>query len=66
MLDTIPAIQSGKDGQARPLLRSAGDFLAYLEQHHPEEVVRVAEPINPAYCEHAALEEYLAQRNRYP
>ena len=42
------------------------DCLQYLEAHHPEEVVRVSEPIDPKECDHAAWQELLAKRRAYP
>lgn len=67
MADSIPTSpSSGAPLDADGSIRGTGDFLRFLENHHPEEVLRIDHPIDPKECEHAALEEYLAQRSRQP
>lgn len=42
------------------------DCIQFLEEHYPEEILRVSEPINPIECEHAAWQELLAEKKRFP
>ncbi|MBI2371721.1 MAG: UbiD family decarboxylase [Deltaproteobacteria bacterium] len=47
-------------------MRGLREFLAFLEAEHPEEVVRIRQPIDPKACEATGFQEYLARRRRYP
>ena len=47
-------------------MRSLGDFLRFLDTERPEEVVRVATPIDPKACDATAYHQYFAEHERYP
>lgn len=42
------------------------EFLQLLETRYPEEVVRIAAPIDPRECDATAVQEYLRRRQRFP
>jgi UbiD family decarboxylase len=42
------------------------ECIEFLEKNHPEEILRVQEPIDPKECDHAAWQELLAEKNRFP
>lgn len=68
MVDVAPSKTTDFAERARAgaPVRGATEFLEYLESAYPEEVLRIDQPVDPKSCEHAAFEEYLAQRNRQP
>lgn len=47
-------------------LRDVKGCLDFLEEHYPEEVVRANVAIDPKECDHAAWQELLAEKNRFP
>lgn len=47
-------------------MRDVKGCLEFLEQHYPEEVLRAPVAIDPKECDHAAWQELLAEKNRFP
>ncbi|MBI4495073.1 MAG: UbiD family decarboxylase [Chloroflexi bacterium] len=47
-------------------MRDLQDYLQFLRERHPEELVWIEEPIDPKECEHAAYETYFESLGRYP
>lgn len=47
-------------------MRDVKDCIEFLERYHPEEILRVSTPIDPKECDHAAWQEMLAEKKRFP
>lgn len=47
-------------------MRCVKDCIEFLEKNFPEEILRVSDPIDPRECDHAAWQDLMAERKRFP